>query len=1520
MTLVVPLIVISQEVDVKIDGFVFDVVTGQPVVEHLVLIETAEDSDIFYADTLYTTLEGYFSTSFQVPQSASAVFFVYTYDCQDGKLLQTLQLNDGQVNPQTVEFPICTGELSCQARFGFRKEAPGTREYVFRNESFGSFSSLLWEIGEEGELGRVENEDEFVFSFPDEGEFKVQLIIFDDANGCNDTTVQYVFVKNDQECFVSFSIENDGSEPGRFFFSGYGSGEFVEWKWEFGDGVMREGPITDFVFSGPGEYQVCLRALDAYGCEAVFCEKVFVGGPGGECRAGFEPEKLDSKTYKFLNRSESNNLDALEFEWFFGDGGSSKERDPEYTYDNFGVYDVCLNIYDPTGECQSSECFKVLVADENVEGCQAAFEFETDEDEPFTVKFYNFSTGGSSTNEWHFGDGIVSYEENPVHTYPHRGLFDVGLLIYNDSWQCWDTMIQQIFIGDPNEGCFIGFGVHPTPENDMKVFFEGHGGPELFDWVWSFGDGTTGEGRFNEHFYQQPGIYEVTVTARGEFGCEASYTDSVKIPLRKERECFANFDYEQIDDSTYKIMGPPPGPNADFQLSYEWIIDGQVLDIKEPVFTYSFQEVGLHEVCLTVFDDEGCQATQCEMLVAAGDNVGECLANMTYDIVSPDNPYTYKFVNASRGEFTYVQWFFNDYSTEEDSPEFQFPGDGIYHVGLLVRNDDWTCWDSTVREIVVGEGFVDCKVEIGFFPDENDRFRIHLEAYTDRPYQRFEWLFPDGTVMEGRKLLRRFPEPGEYEVCLSAFSDDGCEARRCVRIFIERNNFEAECDANFIFEPLDEFTFKFFNQSRFGNPGPGKNYRWDFGDGTFSDERSPKHKYEKPGGYLVCLGIWDSLGCQSSTCDFVIAAGETGECEANYDYTANADDPLTISFENLSRGDYTHVEWHFGDGEMTTEDNPTYTYERPGRYFGGLIIHNEDWSCWDSMATTMTIGEPPEEDCKAWFELIPNPANDLGIKLIGQATGEIEKWEWEFSDGTKVLGPEVPHRFSAPGDYKICLTTTDLRGCVATYCEEVSVPFFERPECIARFNPVRVGSGVFYFDNESRGGTPADPPSFFWDFGDGEVSTEENPLHDYPNNGTYFVSLLMETADGCVDTAEFVARVTDRQEELRCQAKFHYFGDDEAEGRLVNFVSDVDAETDSITYFWDFGDGNTAYAPNPSHVYSEPGRYRACLEITTAEGCVSKFCEPVFIEDIQQPETHSVSGKIYMGDQYPDEVTVYLVTLDIYTQFLYAIDSVTLSVGASDSAFYQFDEVPTGFYLTKAALTESSQYYDDYIPTYYGEKIFWARANFIPLFTDREEIDIQLIEAENPGGPGFISGNIFEGAGKNDPGAEDVQLILLDEEANAIAYTFSDENGYFEFENIPYGNYTVYGESINKEADPVPAAVDENNPQATDVGMEIQESLITGLREDIDQYLTAIGEVYPNPVTGVARLEVELRNTEDVGVYIYDIRGKLMSKRMETIARGARDIQINAESLPAGVYQITLRIGKASVSRKFVKY
>ncbi|MEM6767694.1 MAG: PKD domain-containing protein, partial [Bacteroidota bacterium] len=1057
--------------------------------------------------------------------------------------------------------------------------------------------------------------------------------------------------------------------------------------------------------------------------------------------------------------------------------------------------------------------------------------------------------------------------------------------------------------------------------SDLKVFFEGNGASSLRDWQWSFGDGTSDRGRFIDHIYQQPGVYEVKVTATGEFGCEASFLDSVKIPIQKKRECFAEFEYEQLDDSTYKFMGPPPGPNPEFQLSYDWIIDGQPVDIEGPVFRYSFKEEGLHEVCLTVYNNAGCQATQCEIVVAAGENTEGCVADFGYDLANPDDAYTYQFVNSSQGAYSIVRWFFNDGITiEEDSPAFQFPGDGVFHVGLLVRNEDWSCWDSTVKEIVVGNGFQDCQVEVGFFADENDRFKIHLEAFSDRPYRRFEWVFPDGTVQEGRKLLRRFPEPGTYEVCLRAYSEDGCEAKQCVAVIIERSNFEAECDAAFIYENLDTFTYKFFNQSRFGNPGSGKNFRWDFGDGTFSEERSPKHKFEKPGGYLVCLGIWDSLGCQSSTCEFIISAGEMGECVANYDYSANFDDSLTIAFENLSTGNFTNVEWYFGDGEMTTEDNPIYTYPRPGKYFGGLLIYNDDWTCWDSMATTMTIGEPPIDDCKTWFEIVPNPTNDLRVRLIGKANSQIEKWEWEFSDGTRVLGREIPHRFKAAGEYKVCLTTTDERGCIAAYCEEVKVPFFDRPECVARFNPVRVGSGVFYFDNESRGGTPADPPSFFWDFGDGEASLEKNPLHDYPNNGTYLVTLAMETADGCVDTAESVIRIKDRQEEQRCQAKFHYFGDDEADGKLINFISDVAAKTDSITYAWDFGDGNVAYAPNPSHVFSLPGRYRTCLEITTAEGCVSTFCEPVFIEDIEKPETHSVSGKIYVGDEYPDEVTVYLVTLDIYTQFLYAVDSVTLSVSGTDSAFYQFDEVPTGFYLTKAALAESSQYFDRYIPTYYGEKIFWARANFIPLFTDREEIDIQLIEAENPGGPGFIAGNIFEGAGKNDPGAGGVQLMLLDEEGNPLAYTFSDENGYFEFDNIPFGNYTVYGESINKEADPVPAAVDEDNPEDIDVGLEIQESLITGIREDIDQYLTSIGEVYPNPVSGQARLEIELRNTEEVGIFVYDIRGKLMAKRVETLSRGVRNIQIDGESLTAGVYQLTLRIGKANVSRKFVKY
>ncbi|MEM6767872.1 MAG: PKD domain-containing protein, partial [Bacteroidota bacterium] len=382
-----PLIVISQTVEVKIDGFVFDAQTGEIVTDHPVWIEAVESTDFAYDDTVYTTLEGYFTASFQVPQSASAVFFVYTYDCQEEKQLYTLQLSDGQIEPSTVEFAICRGELACKARFSFRKEAPSSSTYTFQNESRGSYSSILWELGDNGELGRFENEDEVSFTFPDEGEYAVQLIIFDEASGCNDTSIQYVFVKNDLECFVSFSYQPDGSELGRVFFSGYGSNDFVEWKWEFWNGEQAFGPVIDYVFPGPGAYLTCLRGVDAYGCEAFYCDTVYVGEPADACEARFEPEKLESKRYKFIDRSEIPNPDGVQYKWLFGDGGSSTEREPEHAYENYGVYEVCLNIYDEQG-CESAECYKILVSGENVEDCQASFEYEAEQDDPSTIQFY----------------------------------------------------------------------------------------------------------------------------------------------------------------------------------------------------------------------------------------------------------------------------------------------------------------------------------------------------------------------------------------------------------------------------------------------------------------------------------------------------------------------------------------------------------------------------------------------------------------------------------------------------------------------------------------------------------------------------------------------------------------------------------------------------------------------------------------------------------------------------------------------------------------------------------------------------------------------------------------------------------------------------------------------------------------------------------------------------------------------------------------------------------------------------
>ncbi len=126
--------------------------------------------------------------------------------------------------------------------------------------------------------------------------------------------------------------------------------------------------------------------------------------------------------------------------------------------------------------------------------------------------------------------------------------------------------------------------------------------------------------------------------------------------------------------------------------------------------------------------------------------------------------------------------------------------------------------------------------------------------------------------------------------------------------------------------------------------------------------------------------------------------------------------------------------------------------------------------------------------------------------------------------------------------------------------------------------------------------------SYLWDFGDGSTANAQNPAHKYKYKGDFTISLLLTDSDGAFDFMRRTGTIlqgNSRPAINSCTASkiTANIGED------INFSTACsDPDADSITYKWDFGDGNFSSAQNPQHSYSQNGLYTVVLTVTDAKG------------------------------------------------------------------------------------------------------------------------------------------------------------------------------------------------------------------------------------------------------------------------------------------------------------------------------
>mgnify|MGYP006356720587 FL=1 len=168
-----------------------------------------------------------------------------------------------------------------------------------------------------------------------------------------------------------------------------------------------------------------------------------------------------------------------------------------------------------------------------------------------------------------------------------------------------------------------------------------------------------------------------------------------------------------------------------------------------------------------------------------------------------------------------------------------------------------------------------------------------------------------------------------------------------------------------------------------------------------------------------------------------------------------------------------------------------------------------------------------------------DPYNYFASKPIDSCRGIVQfsgqtaiqgtvQWLWDFGDGTTSLLQNPQHTFTPYNQsYKVKLTITSSGSCGYIVRKNLVYPrgIFTKPD----FDyAVRCDSGYIRFVNSSVLLPDTSAQSYYWDFGDGNISAQKDPVHSYAASGTYQVKLKMTTATACV--ADSIAKTIDVQQ------------------------------------------------------------------------------------------------------------------------------------------------------------------------------------------------------------------------------------------------------------------------------------------------------------------------------------------------------------------------------------------------------
>lgn len=705
---------------------------------------------------------------------------------------------------------------------------------------------------------------------------------------------------------------------------------------------------------------------------------------------------------------------------------------------------------------------------------------------------------------------------------------------------------------------------------------------------WNFGQGNTVNGFAPSYAYNTSGTFTIALTAINSHGCTNTTSLPIEVMAAPAVQLFADV----VTGCAPLEVNFTSSVEGD-DLSYSWnYANGTMSNGSSPVAQTYIEDVSETSYTPSVTVSNVCgNATASVTLTVLPRPVAAFDPTILSTICSP---VTVDFNNNSLGMES-CHWDFGDggatndvnpstrvYTVQNSNPQ-------TFVISLTVENQCGL--DTYQEELTIQPNLVHAAMNIsaasGCAP-----FGVEVNN-SGVGGTMIQYEFLENTISMGPTAELVFDVPGDYTIY--QYATDGC-------------GFDTTFTTiNVLESPVVNFTTSVneicqgesisFNSSSTN----AASLQWEFGDGMHAFSPSIDHLFAEAGEYFVQLTGTANNGCIDVQ-EYPITVHAMPVALYNSSLTESCA-PFELCPDNLSSGGSIY-HWHFGDGNTISAEEPCYVFENSSNgilYRNVVLTASNAFGCSSTFEQVYTIYPLPSTN----FTLPVSSTCDYPFQLQPVGVSQtFANYEWSISQEVISTSSNPNFVFDSPGEYHISLAAENEYGCSGQSSQEFSI--YEG--AVAAFTSSATSGCLdlnvnFYNASENA-------VSYFWEFGDGSISTLAAPQHLYDEQGVFDVKLIVYSQQGCTDTLYQYNYIE------TYELPVADFSADKMETSIFDpSFSFIEESEDGIVYHWSFGDGNESSLANPIHEYGFPGEWRVTLEVENLFGCKDAITKTVFVSN-----------------------------------------------------------------------------------------------------------------------------------------------------------------------------------------------------------------------------------------------------------------------------------------------------------------